>query len=133
MRTHKLKTIITYVIALVWLINGFYCKVLLMVPRHLQIVSKILGDQHATTFTILIGFFEILIALWVLSRRQTKLNAIFQITIILVMNIVELIKAPELLLWGKLNIVFAILFCLFIYLHEFVLIQNLNKTTRNYV
>lgn len=110
-------------IALVWLVNGLFCKVLNLVPRHEEIVGKILhlDKPSANIFTILIGISEILMALWILSRIKHRQNAIIQILVIAFMNILEFLLAPDLLLWGKFNSVFAFLFVLFIYYNEFVL------------
>lgn len=101
--------------------NGLYCKVLNQVPRHEEIVSKILGEDFSRPFTLLIGLSEIVMALWVLSRYRSKLNAIVQITIILLMNIMEFFLVPDLLLWGGYNFLFAGLFTLLIYYTQFVL------------
>lgn len=119
----KLNNISPYIIALVWLINGLFCKVLNYVPRHQEIVKEILclENPSANVLTKLIGFSEILMAIWIVSRVQSKTNAIFQIIIILTMNVLEFSLVPDLLLWGKWNAVFAILFCLFIYFNEFIL------------
>lgn len=113
--------LITYCIALVWLINGLYCKVLGLVPRHEEIVTRILGDAISGPLTILIGVSEIVMAIWIISRYKSKLNAITQIAIILLMNILEFLLVPDLLLWGGFNFLFAILFVLLIYYNEFVL------------
>jgi hypothetical protein len=40
-------TILNWCIAIVWLINGLFCKVLHFVPRHELIVGRIPGDGHA--------------------------------------------------------------------------------------
>jgi uncharacterized membrane protein YphA (DoxX/SURF4 family) len=121
---HKVFNII---IALIWFTNGLLCKVLNLVPRHKQIVQSILqvNDATASTLTILIGISEIVMAIWILSGIKSKLNAITQILIIAIMNALEFILAPDLLLWGKLNSVFALLLMLFIYYNEFKL------TTKN--
>ncbi len=37
------------------------------------------------------------------------------------MNIIEFICVPDLLLWGRLNLLFAMLFIWIIYYHEFIL------------
>src|SRR3954454_22681302 len=71
--------IITYLIATVWLINGLICKVLNLVPRHQEIVARILGDNHARVLTLLIGLSEIAIAVWIISGIWRRLNAITQI------------------------------------------------------
>ena len=75
----------------------------------------------ANIFTILIGFSEIIMAIWILSGYKTKLNAIAQILIVATMNTLEFIIVPDLLLWGKLNSLFAFLFILVVYLNEFYL------------
>lgn len=111
----------TFLIALVWLINGFLCKVLNLVPRHEQIVARILGENYSRLFTIIIGLLEIGMAIWVLTRYQAKLNALTQICIVAAMNILEFILVPDLLLWGRFNALFALLFIVFIYYNEFVI------------
>lgn len=121
MTNNKVHTIITYCIALVWILNGLFCKVLNFVPRHRQIISQILGDNYAQVFTILIGFSEIVMAIWILSKFKHRLNALIQIAIVGVMNILEFILVPDLLLWGKLNSLFAFIFILVVYLNEFYL------------
>jgi hypothetical protein len=117
--------IITYLIAAVWLINGFVCKVLHLVPRHQLIVERILGTEHAPLLTILIGFFEIVMATWIISGIRSRLNAITQIVVVAVMNTLEFILVPDLLLWGKLNAFFALLLIGLIYYHEFHLKKKL--------
>jgi len=106
----SLQKTITYFIAFVWLANGLLCKVMNLVPRHQEIVGRILGDEYARELTILIGLSEIIMAIWILSRYKSRFNAIAQITIIILMNILEYMLVPDLLMWGKLNIVFALLF-----------------------
>ena len=78
----RIYKILTYCIATVWIANGLFCKVLNLVPRHEQIVAKILGDDHSRSLTIIIGLSEIIMAVWILSGYKTKLNAIAQITIV---------------------------------------------------
>ena len=116
MTQHK---IINYFIAIVWIVNGLLCKVLNFVPRHQEIVGRILGDKYARTFTLLIGLSELAMAVWILSGIRSRLNAVSQIIIIAVMNALEFILVPDLLLWGRLNAFFAFLFILLIYYNEF--------------
>lgn len=111
-------------IAAIWIANGIFCKVLHLVPRHEQIVARILGDEYASVLTILIGFSELVMALWVLSKFKSRLNAIAQITIIGLMNTLEFILVPDLLLWGKLNSFFAFVFILLVFLNEFYFNQT---------
>lgn len=110
---------LTYLMALVWLINGLFCKVLNLVPRHQEIVETILHRQDGRALTIAIGLSETLMAIWIVSGYRSKLNAILQIIVIATMNILEAIYAPDLLLWGRWNGLFAFLFILVIYINEF--------------
>lgn len=121
--------ILNYFIATVWLINGLFCKVLKFVPRHEEIVARILGDNHSRILTITIGISEIFMAVWILSGIKTKLNAILQIIVIASMNILEFILVPDLLLWGHYNSLFAFLFTLLIYFNEFYLNSKTIKTS----
>ncbi len=113
---------------MVWLANGLFCKVLNLVPRHQEIVSRILGSDNATIYTKLIGFSEIIMAIWIISGFRSRVNVIIQIIIIAIMNILEFILVPDLLLWGKWNSVFALLFILLIYYNEFILKSKIAKS-----
>ncbi len=130
MQIRKIHTIINIFIATVWLANGLFCKVLNLVPRHLQIVASILGDEYARFLTFLIGMAEIGMAFWILTQLKSKQNAILQILVIASMNILEFTFVPDLLLWGRFNIVFALLFISIIYYNEFVLRKKLNQLHR---
>lgn len=113
--------IILYLIAAVWVANGLFCKVLNLVPRHTEIVARILGAAYARPLTIAIGCSEILMMVWVLSGTRPRWCAIAQAVIIATMNILEYALVPDLLLWGHLNIVFAFAFIALILYNEFVL------------
>jgi hypothetical protein len=117
----NLHRIINYLIALVWISNGLFCKVLNLIPRHEQIVARILGAEYAGVLTRLIGVAEIFMAVWVLSRVYSRLNAWTQIIIVVAMNILEFLLVPDLLLWGRFNAIFAFLFVAAVYYNEFVL------------
>ena len=121
MTNRRIYKILTYCIATVWIANGLFCKVLNLVPRHEQIVAKILDADYSRILTILIGLSEIVMAIWILSGYKTKLNAIAQITIVATMNTLEFILVPDLLLWGQLNSLFAFMFILVISINEFYL------------
>ena len=125
MKEKRIHQILTFFIAAVSLINGLICKVLDLVPRHRQIVASILGDAHASLFTILIGISEIIMAAWILSGLWPRLNAVTQILVVAAMNIVEFFLVPDLLLWGKANALFAFGFILVIYYHGFYLNRKL--------
>lgn len=128
MRSRKIHCILTYFIAAVWMVNGLFCKALNLVPRHQQIVANILGEEYAGILTKAIGIAEVFMAIWVLSGIKTRLNAIIQIIIIAIMNILEFILVPELLLWGKGNSIFALMLILVIYYNEFVLNKRLAQS-----
>jgi uncharacterized membrane protein YuzA (DUF378 family) len=111
--------IITYLITSVWLVNGLLCKVLNLLPRHSKIVARILGNEYSRIATVLIGFSEVIMAIWILSAFKKRANAITQIVVIATMNMIEFLLASDLLLWGKLNAMFAFLFILVIFFNEF--------------
>jgi len=118
---------LSIIIGSVWLVNGLFCKILNMVPRHQEIVGSILGDQFASLITVLIGVGEVILGVLIIVRFKPKLLAITQILLVATMNIIEFIVAPNLLLWGKLNFIFAIGFIFLIYCHEFILKKSLSK------
>lgn len=107
-------------VAFVWFANGLFCKVLNLVPRHQQIVGSILGQEFAALITKTIGFTEILFVLWIFSRIEPRLCAATQIVIVLLMNVIEFVLVPDLLLFGRLNLLLACLFASFVYWAEFV-------------
>ncbi len=120
MDTHKeISKAITYAIAAIWIANGLICKVLNFVPRHEQIVARILGSNYSKPLTITIGLLEIIMAIWILSGYKSRLNAIAQISIVTMMNVLEFMLVPDLLLWGKVNAIFAFLFITIVYFNEF--------------
>ena len=121
MSSKLIHTILTYCIAAIWLVNGFFCKFLNLVPRHAQIVARILGSNYAALLTTAIGLAETMMAIWVLSGIKARLNALVQICIIAAMNTIECIFAPDLLLWGRVNAIFALIFIIVTYYNEFYL------------
>ena len=131
MKGRYLHKLIIYFIAAIWVVNGLFCKVLNLVPRHEQIVSAILGSEYSRTLTVLIGLSEIGMAVWIMSGFKTRLNAIGQIIIIATMNTIEFILASDLLLWGKLNSFFAVLLNIAIYFNEFYLNKKLAQQTKH--
>lgn len=106
-------------IGIVWLVNGFWCKVLGGVPRHEQIVADILGENHAALLTLLIGLGEIALAIWIWADRWRKATACLQIGLVLAMNALEFFLAPERLLWGRWNALFATGFIVMVAWHGF--------------
>jgi hypothetical protein len=121
--------LLKYFEATVWIVNGFLCKVLNLVPRHEEIVSRILGGTYSRTLTILIGFSEIAMASWIVTGIKPRLNVVMQILIVVAMNILEFLLAPDLLLWGEANSIFAFLFILLIYWNEFYQNKEVSQIT----
>jgi len=119
--------VLTLLIAIVWLANGLLCKVLHLVPRHEQIVARILGEEYSKPLTVFFGFLEIGMAIWILTKYRAKWCALVQIVIVGTMNGLEFSLVPDLLLWGHLNLFFALLFIALVYYNEFVLSKKLNQ------
>lgn len=120
---------LTFCIAVVWIANGFFCKVLNLAPRHEQIVARILGNCYSRPLTLLIGLSEIGMAVWILSGFKKRLNVFAQIIIVATMNTMEFILVPDLLLWGKANSIFAFMFILLVYYNEFILNKKITQLT----
>ncbi|GEM66972.1 hypothetical protein SMI01S_05780 [Sphingobacterium mizutaii NBRC 14946 = DSM 11724] len=129
-RARVLNRLLILFFSLIWLVNGLFCKILNLVPRHQQIVAEILGETYAKSLTIAIGVGEVLMAIWIISRKFAQLSAITQILLIVTMNILEFILAPHLLLWGRLNIVFALCLAALVYYQGFVLESRLEGRNR---
>jgi K+-sensing histidine kinase KdpD len=92
-----------------------------MVPRHQTIVEDITSASNPRALTVLIGCGEIALAIWILSRYKIRWSAITQIALVLIMNIIEFVVSPHLLLWGKWNSVFALAFIVVVYYYAFIL------------
>ena len=119
---------LTSLTILVWFVNGLFCKILNFVPRHQEIVEKILTVTfnkemalYASTLTKMIGFAELVMVVWILSRFRRNLCAFMQIFIVILMNIIEFLLVPEFLLFGKINIFIALAFATTVYYDNFVL------------
>ncbi|HWK03837.1 MAG TPA: DoxX-like family protein [Puia sp.] len=117
--TLNLRTLLTAAIASVWLINGLLCKVLDLVPRHRLIVARILGETHAALATRAIGLLEIGMFIWILSGIRPRWCAWTQILLVAAMNIMEFILVPDLLLFGRINIIIAFIFIGVIFINEY--------------
>ncbi|MCU0752816.1 MAG: DoxX-like family protein [Akkermansiaceae bacterium] len=94
--------------AAVWLVNGIWCKMMDGVPRHREIVARILGEEHSLLLTRLIGVGEVLMAVWILTGIRWKWNCAAQIAAVLAMNVIEFIVVPDLLLFGRFNSLVAL-------------------------
>lgn len=121
MKRAAIHKVLTIFISLVWLINGLYAKVLGFVPRHQEIVARILGNDVSFLAVKVIGVLEICMFVWVISRKFSRLAAVMQIVIVLTMNILEFILVPDLLLFGRMNIIIALVFVSVVYVNEFII------------
>lgn len=81
----------------VWWVFGFYCKVLNRVPRHRQILERVMGTRWGWLI-LLIGIGEMLIGVWVQTGWERPACAVVQTVIILTMNLLEICFAGDLLL-----------------------------------
>ena len=123
--------VVTYIIAAVWLANGLLCTVFNLVPRHQLIVARRLGSEYAAPLTRLIGVAELGMAAWVVSRVRPRWCAATQVLLVAAMNTLEFFLAPDLLLFGHLNALYAALFIGLIIWHEWARTQPaaLTRTT----
>ena len=71
-----LRRALTVLLVLVWGVNGLWCKVLGQVPRHEQIVARVVGEAAAPALTILIGLAELGMVVWILSGLFPRLCAL---------------------------------------------------------
>jgi uncharacterized membrane protein YphA (DoxX/SURF4 family) len=94
--------------AAVWLVNGVWCKILDNVPRHREIVARILGEEHSLLLTRMIGVGEVVMAAWILSGIRWKWSCAAQIAAVLMMNIIEFLVVPDMLLFGRFNSLVAL-------------------------
>ena len=100
--------------AAVWLVNGVWCKIMDGVPRHREIVARLLGDEHSLLLTRMIGLGEVCMAVWILSGIRWKWSCAAQIAAVAVMNIIEFIMVPDLLLFGRFNSLVALAYIMIV-------------------
>ncbi|MES2997327.1 MAG: DoxX-like family protein [Verrucomicrobiota bacterium] len=106
-----MRTLLRIFFGFVWLVNGLWAKLLGGVPRHREIVARILGEEHSLVLTRMIGVVEIGMAVWILSGFRRKWSAIAQISAVLTMNVIEVLLARDLLLFGGWNFPIALVYC----------------------
>lgn len=75
-------------IALVWLYQGLWCKVLGWAPQQKELVADVpfIGHVAARTVLVSLGLIECSIAAWVLSGKRMRHAALAQTTLIVAMN-----------------------------------------------
>jgi hypothetical protein len=94
--------IATVVLAGVWLANGLIAKVLGFVPRHQEIVARFFGESQPRQIVVAIGLGEIAMAAWIVTGVRRRLCALVQASLIVSMNVLELWRARDLLLFPVL-------------------------------
>jgi uncharacterized membrane protein YphA (DoxX/SURF4 family) len=75
-------------IALVWLYQGLWCKVLGVVPHHLAVISAVpfIGSVAGRMVLLFLGLVECGLGVWVLTGRQLRNAAIVQTILLAAMN-----------------------------------------------
>jgi uncharacterized membrane protein YphA (DoxX/SURF4 family) len=75
-------------IALVWLYEGLWCKILGGVPRQAEVLAAapFIGPAAARLALIALGLAECGIAVWVLSGRRMRQAALVQTVLLILMN-----------------------------------------------
>lgn len=93
------RTLIRISIALVWLYQGLWCKVLGGSAHHLAVVAAVpfIGPAASRAVVMVLGLIECALAVWVLSRRQLRKAAIGQTGLLAAMNAGGLIWSWRLL------------------------------------
>jgi uncharacterized membrane protein YphA (DoxX/SURF4 family) len=114
--------------ASVWLVNGLWCKVMDGVPRHREIVARILGEEHSLLLTRLIGIGEVGLAAWIVTGIRYKWSASVQILGVITMNVIEFFLAPDLLLYGRINAVVALAYVSLVAYSAFIAKPKRNDT-----
>ena len=85
-------------IGAVWIFHGLYSKLLNGIPRHRQIIARILGEHRAPLATIVIGVGEIALGIWALTGWHRVLCATAQTAALVAMNVIEIALAADLLI-----------------------------------
>lgn len=86
-------------VALVWLYQGFWCKVCGGSPAHVAVISSVpfIGPEFGRIALITLGLGESCIAAWVLSGRRMRQAAVVQTALLIAMNCAGLIWAWRLI------------------------------------
>jgi hypothetical protein len=104
---------LTVLLGSVWVFHGLYSKILDGIPRHRLIVARILGEDIAPGATIATGVLEVLLGVWIFTRRLRVCSFLVQCGAILSMNALEIRFANDLLVSAPgmvaLNLVFLTL------------------------
>ena len=99
-------------IALVWLYQGGWLKLIAVDPHHLSIVEAAAPFGHPRLWIGAIGAFECLLAIWFLSGWRHRWCAWIQVALLVVMNTGGILSAgseiPDPVGMVLMNVVFAL-------------------------
>lgn len=86
-------------IALVWVYQGLWCKLLSHAPHHQKIVqtTPFLGPFRQRQALLALGFLECVLAAWVLSGIHAREAALIETLLLVAMNISGLVWARRLI------------------------------------
>jgi uncharacterized membrane protein YphA (DoxX/SURF4 family) len=82
-------------ISAVWLYEGLWCKVLGRMRSQVEVVSAVpgFGSRYAAPFLVVLGVFEVVLGLWVLTGIAPGLCAIVQTALLITLNLNGLLWA----------------------------------------
>jgi uncharacterized membrane protein YphA (DoxX/SURF4 family) len=88
LRTMTSPRLIRASIALVWLYQGLWCKLLGRLPQQKTLVAEVpfIGAATAETALVALGLIECCIAAWVLFGKQMRHAALVQTALLVAMN-----------------------------------------------
>lgn len=85
-------------IGAVWVFHGLYSKLLNGIPRHKEIVAKVLGEKHAGWAVKVIGLGEVALGVWAFTDWERVGCATVQTAALVAMNVLEIARARSLLI-----------------------------------
>ncbi len=117
-----MKNIILLLQACIWIGFGILGK--FFTSRHTELMQEILEPYFHEYMPLILGVAEVILGLLILSGKWIKQTTILQIVLIIGMNSLEATIAPDLLLFGQFNFLFAILYSLIIFYTNFYLLPK---------
>ena len=90
------------VVGAVWLVFGVVFKAFDVVPRHRQIVARVLGERWSRPVILLVAAGEATLGAWMIAGRLLVPCVALQTAAIVTMNALELRYARDLLLAPRL-------------------------------
>jgi uncharacterized membrane protein YphA (DoxX/SURF4 family) len=86
-------------VAAVWVYEGLWCKILGRVPSQVDVVTAVprLGARFAKPLLKVLGFAEVVLALWVMSGVAPGASAIVQTALLVTLNANGLVWARHII------------------------------------